>query len=180
MVGLPGISIPGNSIPDISIHGSAALRASLVPPEQAGEPGLVLPRAKREIRPPRDSPTITCPAALGGSGGEGWHSNVTHPRSIHALCRWHGKRAGSTGSTGAPPGPSPALANGLGRGLAASPVTVQDGDKDGEPMAPQPRGFSLAFCQVESGSGHFRLGVREGRKKPRLRLLAIGDTRTGN
>lgn len=53
-----------------------------MPPAQAVEPGLGLPRAKREIRPLWESPSITCPTALRGNGGEGWHSRC-HPSMKH-------------------------------------------------------------------------------------------------
>lgn len=53
-------------------------------PAQAGKPGSGLPRAKAEILPLRDSPGITCPAVLRGSGAEGWHSR--HHPSAKILC----------------------------------------------------------------------------------------------
>lgn len=34
---------------------------------------------------------------------------------------------------------------------------MENGDSDGEPMDPQLHGFSLAFYQARSGSGHFCL-----------------------
>jgi len=67
-----------------------------------------------------------------------------------------------------------------GQGLAASPVTAWDGDRDGEPMGPPNHVASLRLSARRSQDLAISVWGWGEKKKPRLSLPAIGDTRTGN